>query len=259
MSVDQLRLLASAIAGRTVDVVHADPGARTWTDGSTIHLDESLNQSDAVVALAVQASLLASGSLDPTIVSGLHRPPAVARRYLAVEGHRALAEQEQLLPPVVRRVGDHGVAESSASPEASAVRARQRDPLAPPPVAFGELRIKPLLVAAERSQSAAASSGPTHVPPKRQSSDLDTLEEGPFYAIRLEAGDLGTKGGIVTDAQGRALSADGSPIEGLYATGNVSAAVMGNEYAGAGATIGPAMVFSYLAMEHAAMEKEAVR
>ena len=89
--------------------------------------------------------------------------------------------------------------------------------------------------------------------------NLDTLEEGPFYAIRLEAGDLGTKGGIVTDAQGRALSADGSPIEGLYATGNVSAAVMGNEYAGAGATIGPAMVFSYLAMEHAAMEKEAVR
>jgi 3-oxosteroid 1-dehydrogenase len=82
--------------------------------------------------------------------------------------------------------------------------------------------------------------------------NLDTIEEGPYYAIRLEVGDLGTKGGIVTDPHGRALRPDGSPIEGLYATGNVSAAVMGNEYAGAGATIGPAMVFSYLAMEHAA-------
>jgi 3-oxosteroid 1-dehydrogenase len=89
--------------------------------------------------------------------------------------------------------------------------------------------------------------------------NLDTIDDGPYYAIRLEAGDLGTKGGILTDARGRALRPDGSVIEGLYASGNVSAAVMGNEYAGAGATIGPAMVFSYLAMEHAAEEKGAER
>jgi 3-oxosteroid 1-dehydrogenase len=82
--------------------------------------------------------------------------------------------------------------------------------------------------------------------------NLDTIERGPYYAIRLEAGDLGTKGGMVTDAKGRVLRPDGTVIEGLYATGNASAAVMGNEYAGAGATIGPAMVFGYLAMEHAA-------
>ncbi|MDX2676683.1 FAD-binding protein [Streptomyces sp. NY05-11A] len=82
--------------------------------------------------------------------------------------------------------------------------------------------------------------------------NLDTIDGGPYYAIRIEAGDLGTKGGVLTDAQGRVLRPDGSVIPGLYATGNASAAVMGNEYAGAGATIGPAMVFSYLAMEHAA-------
>src|SRR4029453_17849221 len=82
--------------------------------------------------------------------------------------------------------------------------------------------------------------------------NLDTIERGPYYAIRIEAGDLGTKGGMVTDAAGRVLRPDGSAVAGLYATGNATAAVMGNEYAGAGATIGPAMVFGYLAMEHAA-------
>jgi 3-oxosteroid 1-dehydrogenase len=81
---------------------------------------------------------------------------------------------------------------------------------------------------------------------------MDEIGAGPYYAVRLEVGDLGTKGGLVTDEQGRVLRDDGSVIDGLYATGNVSASVMGNEYAGAGATIGPAMVFAYLAVEHAA-------
>ena len=82
--------------------------------------------------------------------------------------------------------------------------------------------------------------------------NLDTLDRGPYYAVRIEAGDLGTKGGMVTDEHGRVLRPDGSVIDGLYATGNVSASVMGTDYGGAGATIGPAMVFGYLAMEHAA-------
>jgi len=176
VSVDQLRLLASAIAGRTVDVLQADPGTRTWTDGSTIHLDESLEHGDAVVALAVQASLLAAGSLDPQIVGNLHRRPAVARRYLVVEGHRALAEQEPLLPPVVRRVVDRGLAGRSSSPAASVELARQRDPLVSPPDTFGELRVRSLLVAAERTRDTAASAGPTHAP-SRQASELDALEE----------------------------------------------------------------------------------
>lgn len=82
--------------------------------------------------------------------------------------------------------------------------------------------------------------------------NLDTIDQGPYYAVKIVPGDLGTKGGVVTDACGRVLREDGSVIEGLYGAGNVTAAVMGNDYAGAGATIGPAMVFAYLAMEHAA-------
>ena len=60
-------------------------------------------------------------------------------------------------------------------------------------------------------------------------------------------GDLGTKGGLRTDERARVLRPDGTAIAGLYAAGNTSAAVMGHSYAGAGATIGPAMTFGYLA------------
>jgi len=76
---------------------------------------------------------------------------------------------------------------------------------------------------------------------------LGPIDQAPFYAIRLYPGELGTKGGLVTDEAARVLRADGSVIEGLYAVGNCSAAVMGRTYAGAGATLGPAMTFAYLA------------
>jgi len=69
----------------------------------------------------------------------------------------------------------------------------------------------------------------------------------PYYAFKIEPGDLGTKGGMVTDASARVLDANGAVIPGLYAAGNSSAAVMGHSYAGAGSTIGPAMTFGYVA------------
>lgn len=80
---------------------------------------------------------------------------------------------------------------------------------------------------------------------------LGRLERGPFYAIPVWPGDLGTKGGIVTDEHARALREDGSVVRGLYATGNSSASVMAKTYPGAGGTIGPAMTFGYVAALHA--------
>lgn len=73
--------------------------------------------------------------------------------------------------------------------------------------------------------------------------NLGPIEKGPFTAVKLVIGDLGTKGGVLTDAEGRALREDGSVIEGLYAAGNCSASVMGRTYPGPGSTIGPAVVF----------------
>lgn len=80
-------------------------------------------------------------------------------------------------------------------------------------------------------------------PTVRPNPCLGPIERGPFLAYRVVLGDLGTKGGVLTDTEGRALREDGSVIEGLYASGNTSASVMGNTYPGPGATIAPAVVF----------------
>jgi 3-oxosteroid 1-dehydrogenase len=78
---------------------------------------------------------------------------------------------------------------------------------------------------------------------------LHAIDKAPFYAVKIVPGDLGTKGGLVTDERARVLRPDGSVIEGLYAAGNASSAIMGHTYAGPGATIGPALAFGYLAAE----------
>jgi 3-oxosteroid 1-dehydrogenase len=84
-------------------------------------------------------------------------------------------------------------------------------------------------------------------PTVKPNCSLAPIEKGPFYAVTIVPGDLGTKGGLVTDERARVLREDGSVVPGLYAAGNVSSAVMGNTYPGPGGTIGPALVFGYLA------------
>jgi len=73
------------------------------------------------------------------------------------------------------------------------------------------------------------------------------VERGPFYAVKIVMGDLGTFAGLRTDAQARVLDAQGVPIEGLYAAGNDNASVMGGGYPGGGITLGPAMTFGFIA------------
>lgn len=87
-------------------------------------------------------------------------------------------------------------------------------------------------------------------PTNKPNPSLGPVRKAPFFAAKMVPGDLGTKGGANTDVHGRVLRSDGSVIEGLYAAGNASSPVMGHTYAGPGATIGPAMVFGYLAVEH---------
>ncbi len=94
-------------------------------------------------------------------------------------------------------------------------------------------------------------------PSVKPNCSLGPVSEPPFYAIEIFPGDLGTKGGLVTDLHGRVLRTEGGEvIEGLYAAGNTAASVMGRTYPGAGGTIGPALTYGFLAAESAAAAVE---
>lgn len=81
---------------------------------------------------------------------------------------------------------------------------------------------------------------------------LAPILKAPFYCSLLYPGDIGTKGGILTDEFGRVIRTDGTVMEGFYATGNTTASVMGHSYPGAGATIAAAMTFGFVAVRHLA-------
>ncbi|ADB62678.1 fumarate reductase/succinate dehydrogenase flavoprotein domain protein (plasmid) [Haloterrigena turkmenica DSM 5511] len=81
--------------------------------------------------------------------------------------------------------------------------------------------------------------------------NLAPLNEPPFYAVEVHSGIIGTKGGLITRSDGTVLDVDADPIDGLYAASNSTAHVMGMGYAGAGATLGPNVVFGYQAGKHA--------
>lgn len=79
---------------------------------------------------------------------------------------------------------------------------------------------------------------------------LGVIDQGPFYAVKMEAGALGTAGGPKTNADAQVVDWNGNPIPGLYAAGNAMASVLGEVYGGAGGTLGPGMTFGYIAGKH---------
>ena len=133
-------LLASAIAGRPVDVAAAATGEGAWTDGSTVFVDADAHPRDQVRSLVVQASLLGAGSLEFEVVRALARRPALARRYLALEGNRALAAHDALLPVSLRSLIDVAVALRVDSPSAALRLATTREVVNDPPPWFGTIR-----------------------------------------------------------------------------------------------------------------------
>jgi 3-oxosteroid 1-dehydrogenase len=82
---------------------------------------------------------------------------------------------------------------------------------------------------------------------------LGAIQKGPFYAVPIHLGDLGTKGGLKADHKARVLDKNDQPIAGLYAAGNASGSPFGLNYPGAGGTIGPAMVFGFIAANDIAL------
>lgn len=87
-------------------------------------------------------------------------------------------------------------------------------------------------------------------PSVKPNPNLGPISTPPYYAVAMVPSDVGTAGGLVTDAWARVLRSDGSAIDGLYATGNTTASVMGRTYPGAGASIAAAFTFAYIAAHH---------
>ncbi len=74
---------------------------------------------------------------------------------------------------------------------------------------------------------------------------LKPIDQGPYYAVQLHPGDIGTYAGIPVDQHSRVIDIYGKPVEGLFSVGNDATSIMGGNYPGAGITLGPALVFGY--------------
>ena len=172
---ERLAMLASAISGRTMQVLPVDAGAPPWTDGETVFLDANDAACRRLEALAVQASLLAAGSFVPDVLRRLSRRPALARRYLAVEGHRALLANDDLLPAAARSLIDHAAAGRSTSPAESLALALSRDPIGEPPDSFGTIHVRRLLASAHRAVK--GETGGKHAPRAHDRAELAEFDD----------------------------------------------------------------------------------
>jgi nitric oxide reductase NorD protein len=172
---ERLGMLASAISGSTLEVAAVSPGEPAWTDGGTVFVSTGLRRHDRLQALAVQASLLAAGSLAPEVMRKLARRPKLARRYLAIEGHRALAANEDLLPRHLRRLIDYGVATQVDSPAASLAAARSGGAAADPPPNFGT--IHPRKLKAGRSYGDNEGTAGVHHPRRQRNQQLAEIDD----------------------------------------------------------------------------------
>ena len=133
-------LLASAISGRPLEVAGGDPGMPAWSDGRTVFIDAESAAQTQLQCVVVQASLIYAGSLEPRVLHKLARKPSAARRYLSLEGHRALTALSDLLPTTVVSVADPLTAQRTESPQSSLILAIGSEDIPDPPASFGVIR-----------------------------------------------------------------------------------------------------------------------
>jgi hypothetical protein len=167
-------MLASALAGRPVAVAALSAGEPPWTDGQTIYVDGSPPARARLAAIAVQASLIAAGSLEPDVVRSLVRHPRLARRYLAIEGHRALVSNAGLLPGMLASLADRDIASRSQSPADSLNIATGRAHIGDPAPAFGVIRAAKVLAAG--AKAAEPRDQAQHVPRADSNKELEELD-----------------------------------------------------------------------------------
>ncbi|BBY46518.1 nitric oxide reductase activation protein NorD [Mycolicibacterium celeriflavum] len=140
---DRFRFLATYIAGRSVDVTEAPPGQPAHTNGQFVFVSAGASLEQQRREMLVQAALLGAGSLDPRLVKGLRARATMARRYLALEGHRVLADLARQIPidAALLLDGEPGTATADESLEVAKSRAEVADP----PEWFGVIKPSRLL------------------------------------------------------------------------------------------------------------------
>jgi hypothetical protein len=211
---ERYRLLATAIAGRPLAVAEAEAGSPTWTDGVTVFMERGLVPEARLRRLAAQASLVGAGSLSPDALAPLKRRPALARRYLAVEGPRAVAFLEDRLPPAARGLVDQGAATRSHSVADSLAIATGRERIDDPPDDFGALQ--PRQVRTDMESSLAGDAATAHVPRSEPEAlrELDDDEDDERPNLDVLSSPVGGGGGIgklLKKVFGDARSGHGGP------------------------------------------------
>lgn len=168
--VGRLELLASAIAGRSVTIERTDQKGGAWTDGETIFVNPEGPKATTLQLIVVQALLLGAGSFEEEVLQRISRGNTLRRRYLCVEGHRALAALDPVLPPSARSLRDPAIAALSTSPSHSLTIASGAQILPDPPEAFGTIRPRQV-----RGRIAAPASDPAPVPYQPRSPGREVL------------------------------------------------------------------------------------
>jgi len=177
-SIARLAVIASALAGQMVVVAPAEPGSPPWTDGQRIFVDPAAPKRDTIEAIAVQASLIAAGSLDVAIVKALTKKRKAVSRYLAIEGHRALLANAAVLPVALTFMVDVAIANQTDSPAESFALATGSGPIADAPPQFGVLQPKQVLAVLGRAATAADRETVGHVPRADGKRELEELDDG---------------------------------------------------------------------------------
>ena len=143
MCPDRFRLLATFIAGRSVEIAEAPAGKPAHTDGQVIFVSAGGSVAQQRREMLLQSALLGAGSLDQRLVKALRARPVVAHRYLALEGRRVLAELATHMPLAAALRPDEE--STTATARESLEMARARTKVVDPPEWFGIIRPSRLL------------------------------------------------------------------------------------------------------------------
>jgi nitric oxide reductase NorD protein len=152
-SPDRFRLLATFIAGRSVEIAEAAAGQPAYTNGHVVFVSAGGNFAEHRREVLIQSALLGAGSFDHRLVKALWARPGLARRYLAIEGRRVLTELAERIP-LAAELSDN-VEPSTATAYESLELARSRVKIADPPGWFGVIKPSRALAAATNAGTPA--------------------------------------------------------------------------------------------------------